>query len=345
MKVKIKNWINPILITATLLIAGLVLYSVTVYQKDYPDYSTYNAKGTGTKALYLVAREMGFNVERYHYPAKFIKDISVMIVYRPDYFFFNQAEEKESLRAWLLKGNTMVLIPDYETLNELWIFDMISEHKKDYEVVNTRNITITWYTLDSGTVCVIDRPDSFLNANLSESDGAVEFVNVLERIGEEKVVFNEYYLGFQKAAPGVWELIGRIGQLVVFQLSLAMLLFIIRGWEPFGRDRTEWDWVRRPENEVLKALSGLYIRMKAYPLVLSNYYGYITQKYRRFLSIPSPLQDRLARTLAICSHYIERNGRSKKELFYLVQQINKLESQINKYTAKDVHRKGWKIWK
>jgi hypothetical protein len=51
---KIKDIIRFILIAFMIFSAGLVLYSVTLYKKSYPDYSTYNAGEYGIKAIYLL---------------------------------------------------------------------------------------------------------------------------------------------------------------------------------------------------------------------------------------------------------------------------------------------------
>lgn len=329
MKNRIKKWVNFILIAFLLVAVGIVLYSVTVYQNDFPDYSTYSAKPLGIKALYLLSQKMGYQVQRNHYPAKFLEDGAVMVVYRPGSLAFNEPEEQEYLEAWMSRGNTMVLVPDPLTISELWIFNTISEQKTWHEVIHSGDITITWYGLDNGQVCIIDQADAFMNTELKDSDAAPAFIQVLERIGNTDVIFNEYYHYLQKPAPGVWELIGIPGQIAAVQLLLALLLTIIRGWKPFGRVRNEGKLLKRPEAEAQKALAGLYMRMKAYPLVLSNYYGYFTQRYQRFLSAPGPLQEKAHHILSACGRFIEENRKSRKELIMLVHQLNRLEDEIN----------------
>lgn len=251
-----------------------------------------------------------------------------MVIYRPDDGIFNEPEEQEYLSAWLEQGNTMILVPDPLTIQELWIFEMIPQQKKQHEVINIGNITVTWYMLEKGRVCVMDRADEFLNGQLKESDAAVAFIQALEKAGSRSVVFNEYYQFLQKPAPDIWDLLGATGQLAAIQLLLAIVLAIIRGWKPFGRVRNERELAKRPENEVQKALSGLYIRMKAYPLALSNYYGSFTQKYGRILSTPGPLAEKAHRILFRCSRYIEENQKNRKELIALVRQLEKLEDEI-----------------
>lgn len=328
MKKRVRSWINFIWITLLLLAAGFILYSVTVYQKEYPDYSSYNATKSGIKALYLLSREMGFQVRRNHYPAKFLEEAPVMVVYRPDSAIFNEPDEQEYLTAWLNQGNTMILVPDPYTLQELWIFDMIAQQKKQHEVINIGNITVTWYMLDKGRVCVMDRADDFLNGQLKESDAAIAFVQALDKAGNQVMVFNEYYQFLQKPAPNLWDLMGTMGQLIAIQLLLVLVLTVIRGWRPFGRVRNERELAKRPENEVQKALSGLYLRMKAYPLVLSNYYGYFIRKYGRVLSTPGPLAGKTNSILNRCSRYIDENQKSRKELIALVRQLERLEAEI-----------------
>ncbi|HEY8500040.1 MAG TPA: hypothetical protein VIL89_05430 [Clostridia bacterium] len=327
---KIKDIVRFILIAFMIFLAGLVLYSVTLYRKSYPDYSTYSAGEYGIKAVYLLAREMGYSPKRFHYPARFISDETLIVAYRPDIALFNNVEEKLGIKKWLLDGNTLILIPERGTAGSLWIFDMISEMKEWHEVSNIGHITVTWYGVGEGRVCVMDQEDSFLNVNLESSDAGIAFIGALERIGIRDVYFNEFYHNIQKPAPGVWELIGTVGQLVIIQLILVLLLTVLKGWKPFGRDNHENYWSKRPENEVLLALSNLYARMRSYPLVLSNYYGYFRHKYGRFLTIPGPLQNRAVQTLAACERYIEGGYRNRKQLILLMRDLDKIEEEIKK---------------
>lgn len=329
MRKSLKKYLPGVFIVFILLAVALLLYSVTAYEKDYPDYTSYSAKKSGIKALYLLTDKCGFQVSRYHYPAKFINESPVMVVYRPVDVLFNEPEEQDGLKKWLSRENTLVLILDERNIGELWIFDYISETMQWHEVVQIGNITVTWYGLESGSVCVLGSADSFLNENISASDAAVAYIKVLSRINNPKVIFNEYYQFMQIPSPSIWDLIGHAGQLIVIQLIFAILLIVIRGWKPFGRVRGNRELDIRPENEVVKALSGLYRRTRAYPLVLSNYYGYFTQKYRRYLILSGKLQEKAISTLAECEFYLKRGRLSKKELKDIVLRLENLESEIN----------------
>lgn len=329
MKKSLKKAFSFLGIIILISVVGLILYSVTVYEKDYPDYSSYSAKKTGIKAVYMLADRCGFEVSRNHYPVKFLDEKAAMVAYRPSSMLLNEADEQKGLEDWLNKGNTLILIPDEETIGQLWIFNLISENQQWNEVVNIGNITVTWYGLKNGTVCVMDSANSFLNENLNGSDAAIAFIRVLDRINNQKVIFNEYYQFMQQPSPHIWDLIGLTGQLIVIQLLLVILLFVIKNWKPFGRVRGERELTKRPENEVVKALAGLYHRMKAYPVVLSNYYGYFTKEYRNFLKVSGRLQENAVRTLAECEFYMQRGKLSKNELRSVVQRLEKLEDKIN----------------
>lgn len=328
MRSKLRKWLNFILIPILLLAGVIILYSTTVYRGDYPEYSTYNAEENGIKAMYLLAGEMGYRTERYHYPAVFLTEQTAMVVFHPNDMLFNEEKEIEGIKAWLLKDNALILIPGEETLKQLWIFEFISEHKQWHEVVNIGDITTTWYGLEKGTICVMDQSWSFINKNLAESDASVAFIRALERLNPSKVIFNEYYRDMRKAAPGVWDLIGSVGRLVTIQLLAALLLTFLRNWRTFGRARGEGEWSNRPENETQKALAGLYMRMKAYPIALANYYGNFTRKYSRFLNSPGVLQDKARRVLASCERYIDNGERNRRRLLVLVNQLDKIEDEI-----------------
>ena len=338
MKNRLRKVLFSMLIIFSVAFVALILYSITVYESDYPEFSSYSAKKTGVKALYLLADRCGFQVSRYHYPAKFIKESPVMVAYRPIPALFNEPGEEQALKQWLGNGNTLVLIIDERNIGNLWIFDFIAEHMSRHEVTAIGNITATWYWLENGLVCVMDSADGFLNENISASDAAVAFINVLTRINNPKVMFNEYFHFMQVPSPHIWDLIGYAGQLVLIQLVLAVLLFTVRGWKPFGRVRSDRIMVLRPENEVVRALSGLYQRMKAYPLVLSNYYGSFTRKYGRYLLMNSAYRDKALRLLAECEYYLRKGELSRNELRKMVLGLEKLEHEINK--SSQIMRKG-----
>lgn len=329
MRFRFKKLMIYIMVALFLFSASLILYMVTDYKKNYPEYSTYGAEKSGIKALYLLAGEMGFITGKYHYPAKFLEDEYAMVVYLPNLDTFNRESERESLKEWILRGNALILIPDMDNLSQLWVFDTISELKEWHEVISIGDVTITEYGLNKGTIYVIDKSRDFLNSDIGSSDAAVAFIRILERINPIKVVFNEYYHNMQKPAPGIIELIGAPGQLVLIQLMLVIIMIVIRGWKPFGRVRHKNDLEKRPENEIIKALSGLYIRMKAYPLTLSNYYGYFIKKYGQFLNTPGALQDESKIVLKDCRRFIDQNKSKRKELFKLIHKLEELEDKIN----------------
>jgi len=329
MTFKFKKLLTYILIILLFMSAGLILYILTSYKGDFPQFSAYSTEENGIKALYSLTQKMGFAAERYHYPAMFLEDGIVMVAFRPDLNVFNSESEKESLKEWILRGNTLILIPDWESLESIWVFDIISEMKQRYEIISIGDVTVTEYELSSGSIYVMDQSAGFLNSEIKNSDASVAFIRVLERIKPARVVFNEYYHLMQKPAPGILNLIGVPGQLIFIQLLLAAVLAVVKGWKPFGRIRCGSKLEKRPENEVITALSGLYIRMRAYPLVLSNYYGYFMKKYERFLSMPGALQDETGNVLYQCRMFIERGDGKRAELLRLIRKLEKLEKKIN----------------
>lgn len=329
MKSKFKKIIQYTIVLFSLLLIALILYSVTVYEQDFPEYSSYSADTTGIKALYLLTQECGFQASRYHYPAKFLDEEAVMVSFKPAEVLFNEPEEQSGLNSWLDKGNTLVMVIDERSVGELWIFDLISQTKKWHEVKSIGEVTATWYGLENGTICVLNSADEFLNDSISNSDASIAFIKLLTELNNPKVLFNEYYQYMQVPAPNIWELLGPVGQLIAIQLLLVILLIVIRGWKSFGRVRGDIGMTKRPENEVVKALSGLYQRKRAYPLVLSNYYGYFTRKYGRYLEVPSPIQKRAIRILAECEYYLNAKKLSKKELASIVRRLDRLELEIN----------------
>jgi hypothetical protein len=330
MNVRLKNCLLFVLAIFMSVFAVTVLYSATVYKTDHADYTTYGTGDLGLKALYLLTGKCGFRVSRYHYPVKFLRDNPVMVAYCPAGSVFNDNEEKNGLRNWLNNGNTLVVILDHRNIDNLWIFDYISENRRWYETENAGNVTITWYGLENGVICVLDSADRFLNKNISDNTGAaVAFINVLARINNPKVVFNEYYRFMQKPAPGLWDLIGHTGQLIVIQLVTVVLLVVIRGWKTFGRVRGDREMTKRAENEIVMALAGLYQKEKAYSLVLSNYYGRFVRRYGGYLRTAGYVRDKALPLLNECEYYLRTGDLSKKKLKEIVLGLQKLELEIS----------------
>jgi len=84
MTFKFKKLLTYILIILLFISAGLILYILTSYKGDFPQFSAYSTEENGIKALYSLTQKMGFAAERYHYPAMFLEDGIVMVAFRPD---------------------------------------------------------------------------------------------------------------------------------------------------------------------------------------------------------------------------------------------------------------------
>ena len=188
MKLRFKKMLKNMIVILAFLSAGLILYMFTGYRSNYPEHSSYNAEKTGIKALYLLAEKMGFNTERYHYPAMFLEDDYAMVVYQPNLDAFNDDNEKEALKEWILRGNELILIPNKDNLGWMWVFDTISELKEWHDTTNVGDVTITAYGLNKGVIYIMDQSFDFLNSDIGSSDTAVAFIRVLERINPTKVI-------------------------------------------------------------------------------------------------------------------------------------------------------------
>lgn len=326
-----------VLIAALLLTAGLFVYSGK-FTTQYPDYSSYNTRPKGVKALYLLTQKMGYHVEQYKKTAKYLPDSAVLIAVKPDINSFNDTQERKSLQNWITRGNTLMIIDDFSNLGKYNLNRFRVTDAMNYEDV--ANV----YSIGKGTLIFMNNPDSYTNNGLKEIEPGVVFINMLDTAKSKRVLFDEYYHGMIENNLTLWDLLGQTGRLIVIQLLLGLLLFMFIKARRFGKPVIVFETIKRKENENLYALSNLYMRAGANSSVLEAYLSDFKKELSRFLGFNAVQEDKdliyaaegskvlsrmnLRGLMQRCHEYVTAESRDTKQLLELVKWMEEIRKGI-----------------
>ncbi|MCX7746632.1 MAG: DUF4350 domain-containing protein [Clostridia bacterium] len=329
--------------TILFLLVGVIIIAITLFlynqnrNKEFQPYSTLNPKGDGTKALYLLTNQMGFNAGRYKRTARLLPDKATLVVIKPYHSLFHDEMEKKYLKKWLEKGNKIVLIDDEA-------FDYGSSLNSFEGEVDQRDEDFTVYTVGEGKIYEFTDPEDFTNRGIRNSMTAAKFIDVLEDLGNRRILFNEYYHGLSAGDITVWDLLSQAQKLMVIQgiLSLILLTYIIS--RRFGKPVTVFEIIKRQENENLFALSNVYIKARANSLALETYFNNFKKeitKYLGFTNLPDDqellkaasgnrfLNELQFKDVYLASrNYIDSDNNDRKLLVYLLEKIEDIRKGI-----------------
>ena len=118
-KAKVKSIIIYCAVFLGIILVGLVSFDVKTEFEQEVEYSSYTTKESGSKVLYLLSDEMGFDVRRYKRPSRFLPKNATVVAFAPDEKRFNDVLERKYLKLWLSEGNTMILIDDSSYIDDL----------------------------------------------------------------------------------------------------------------------------------------------------------------------------------------------------------------------------------
>ena len=329
-----------VLIASALLSIGLYVYGGRIEEKQ-PEYSTYNSKPSGTRALYLLMEKLDFNVSRFERPSRFLPDDAALVAIKPDTAIFNNSIEMKYLKAWLEKGNTLILADDAAALKD---YKLEALGLKHIEGSGDKG-ALDEYRIGSGKFIFVEGVDRFTNKGLKEIDPAVDFVGTVDSIGNRSVMFNEYYHGFGSRSVSLWDLLGQAGILAVIQAIIALAVFMFIRSRRFGKPVVVMEIVKRRENENLFAMAGIYAKSKTHSLVLETYLNYFKKqlsKYLGFSGVPEESKLMIAvsenkllealelrKTLNYSSSYLHSGSRDNKKLLDIILSLEKVRKEIN----------------
>ncbi len=339
MKQRVKKALIYGSIAVFLLLVGFYVYGSRVEER-YPEYSTYNSSPKGARALYLLAGQMKFDSSRYDRPARFLADKVTMVAIKPDMDVFNDSLEKKYLKAWLDRGNTLVLLDDISGIERYPVEDLGLKFKEEFGGESSSSV----YSVGSGKLIFIDEADNFTNEGLKKIDPGVEFINALDAAGNKTVFFNEYYHGTGSRAITIWDLMGQTGHLVFIQLLAALVILLYILSRRSGKPVVVFEVVKRQENENLFALSSMYIKARAGSLALETYLRFFKKQLSKFLGFGSIPEDhellqavaqnkflserKLGELLNKCKAYVELESKDNKQLLHLMGALEKIRKGI-----------------
>lgn len=321
------------LILLAMFLAGVVYYSLK-YTGEKADYSSYSAGPKGVKALYLLTEQMGFEVSRYKKSSRFLPPDTTLIALNPDPDLFNDGIELKYLRAWLEKGNSMVLIGDADQSGE---YKIINSPQTKQETAGSGEDYLA-YSIGQGKLYFLGGEDAYTNAELEAVKPAVLFIDILQQVSHERVYFNEYYHGTAEEGLVLFDILGPTANILLLQILLALIIFLSILAGRFGKPVTVFETQKRIENENLFALSSIYIKSRANGAVLETHLkGFRKElgKYLGFMDIP---EDGVLATAALENRYLRDKGidellracneyllHRQKDTGLLVRLVNRME--------------------
>lgn len=272
---KILAYIAAIII---IIAAGLLVYGVKEEIPQTIEYTSYNTKDDGTRALYLLAKEMGYDVNVFTRTSRFLPDNTTVVAIEPDFFITESSFEKKYLKAWLERGNVLILISkDSDAVK--YIKDLGASNPMNFG----RYDLGYKYSVGEGILILFKDSDKYTNSGVKDLDFGVQFIEALEEGGYNKVLFNEYFHGIGSSGVKLWDIVGFGGQLVIIQLALALLIYAFNVSRRFGKPVVVFETIKRQENENLFALSNIYYRAKANSISLEVYFEDVKQELAKFL--------------------------------------------------------------
>ncbi|MDP4179670.1 MAG: DUF4350 domain-containing protein [Bacillota bacterium] len=326
------------LIAAFVVFIGLIVMTLKD-NKKYNDYTSFSAAPHGEKALYLLADKMGYNALRFKKTVRFMPDGVTMVVIQPDTDTLYDDIEIKYLKMWLEKGNSLMLIgDDNNNFNKLQEKLNAASERNDSSPLN-------WsiYKVGQGKIFVSYGLESFLNGGLNDSDGAVSFIDVLDKIGSKTVYFNEYYHNLGEGLT-IRDIIGFPGELAIFQIILALIVLYFAVSKRFGKPVTVFEIIKRKENENIYALSNIYKSSKANSYVLDVMFRRLKRDLAKYFGMDSmPENDELISAASNdgraanmdlksgfvrCENYINRDSKNMQEFIYLATWIEKIREEI-----------------
>lgn len=265
-----------VVVIVVLAVAGMLVYGFKGDIEQSVEYSSSNFEGDGTKALYLLTKEMGYDVKPFTRPARFLPDNATVVAIEPVLDIINDNLEKKYFKAWLEKGNVLVLISfdgdDY--LEELGATDPknFGQYDRGYK-----------YSVGKGSIIYFAGSEKYTNSGVKQLEQGVQFIDALEEGKHKTILFNDYLHGIQTGGPKLWDILGFGGKLVIVQLIMCLLIFIFMVSRRFGKPVVVFETFKRQENENLFALSNIYYKAKANSMALEIYLGNLKQELAKFL--------------------------------------------------------------
>lgn len=257
--------------------AGLLVYGFKGDLQQSVEYSGYNIEGDGTRALYLLSEQMGYDVKVFTRPSRFLPDNATLVAIGPILEILENNLEKKYLKAWLERGNVLLLMSNDDV--EEYIEEFGATEPNDFGKYD-RGYK---YGVGDGSIIYFADSEKYTNSGVKNLEHGVQFIDALEESKNKTVLFNDYYHGIGSSGTNLWDILGFGGKLIIIQLVLCLLIYIFIVSRRFGKPVVVFETIKRKENEKLFALSNIYYKAKANGMALEIYLDNLKQEIAKFL--------------------------------------------------------------
>lgn len=336
----LKRFAIYLAVITALFTGALIVYAFRVDSQN-KDFTTINTGYTGTKALYLLAEKMGYKVERFEKPARFLPDGGVLVAIEPEAALINDALELKYLGKWLENGNTMIII-----VNK-------TSSAADYDILGTTGNTdaekgpenYVIYTRGKGGIIFADDSNAYTNYGLRSINSGISFIRLVDNLNSNRLLFNEYYHGISDGRPLLLDILGERGEIIVVQALILLLVFLVSRAVRFGKPVIMLENIKRKENENLYALANIYSRAKAghivveaaltrFKALMGIYLGFGSRAENNEIIFASSADKRLSGynikgLINGCESYIAEGGTDEKRMLGLTAAMEKIRREID----------------
>ena len=275
---RVRKVLAYITVIVIIVAAGLIVYGFKGDVQQSIEYSGYNVGGDGTRALYLLSKEMGYDVEIFTRPSRFLPDNATVVAIEPKFEIVDNYLEKKYLKAWLERGNVLVLM-SYDMDIEDYMGEIGAKEPSHFGQYDQGYK----YSVGDGSIIYFPDSEKYTNSGVKDLEQGVQFINALEEANYTKVLFNDYFHGIGSNGAKLWDILGSAGKLVIIQLVICLLIFMFIVSRRFGKPVVVFETIKREENENLFALSNIYYKAKANGMALEIYLESLKQELAKYL--------------------------------------------------------------
>jgi len=239
----------------TLLLVFIVLAAAVFLfaraDTDGPPYAPFSTATLGTSVFFDTLRHMGYPVRIHYAPLTTRTDTAhVIVIIQP----FNPAvspEMAEEMLAWVYAGGRLIFLHNAQPSP----IDLLLQDRD-----NVTSGGFFFYRVGAGEV-ITGRAHPLTNQRLlNDSTPGAVLQEIIAQWDATRIYFTAYYHGmhppdtlFAQLPVGV--------RLVIVQLGLAALMLIWCLGKRFGKPVPAYEEVEREENEQVRALARLYMKI------------------------------------------------------------------------------------
>jgi len=239
-----------IFVAAIVAIAAVVLFVFNA-NSDGPIHSAITTGERGVSLLYDTLRHMGYPARISRRPLTASTNTNyVYIIIQPVSPPFDDTK-MQALFDWAYAGGRLVFLHNS-------FFNFMGQLSPEY---STQVGNLTVHSIGSGEI-VVGRAQHITNLNMmNDHETGTALHSILSRWGAERIFFAEYYHGLHN--PGnFFTNLPLIVRLVFVQLILVSIIVVWHIGKRFGNAIPYYQEVEREENEHVRALARLYMKIK-----------------------------------------------------------------------------------